>query len=409
MSATNLIADLQSISVYTASTCQYSNSTGVDRLKIVIITVTRPLVLSIASTSPSKFSKFPSLTFTRSPLAKAIFNFGGLLALFFLFGDDPLDLVRQHGRGHRPEAPGEIADPRRFADQEPGVLVDLHVDDEVAGIKLPLDHPLLAALEFRDLLRGDDDVAEKSIQAGNRHPPQQAFADRLLAVALHLEDVPIHVLRLRLLDRRRGSGSTSLRRADRLDRRLGAAGPPAASTAAPRPPAASTAVASSQGCRRGDFRRRRTAITGSRRELPDRRRRRSSRRRLRPPGRRLRAAGAASVMPAEPERQACGRRPGCPVRCRLRPAQDGFGQVVQHVNRIVWLTARSATYTTPKAWKNHSQNTSKAPADSAKAKIVTSTTTDARNNSPREGQETLFISASTAMRKSANAGKLTIR
>ena len=37
-------------------------------------------------------------------------------------------------------------------------------------------------------------------------------------------------------------------------------------------------------------------------------------------------------------------------------------------------------------------------------KITTSTTIDPRNNSPREGQETLFISASTAMRKSAKRG-----
>ena len=35
-------------------------------------------------------------------------------------------------------------------------------------------------------------------QPGDGHAAEQAFADRLLAVALHLEDVPIHFVRFRL-------------------------------------------------------------------------------------------------------------------------------------------------------------------------------------------------------------------
>ena len=45
----------------------------------------------------------------------------------------------------------------------------------------------------------------------------------------------------------------------------------------------------------------------------------------------------------------------------------------------------------------------------AKEKITISTTIDARNNSDRVGQDTLFISASTAIRKSAKPGTLTTR
>ena len=45
----------------------------------------------------------------------------------------------------------------------------------------------------------------------------------------------------------------------------------------------------------------------------------------------------------------------------------------------------------------------------AKAKIRINTTIEARNNSVRVGQETLFISASTAIRKSAKPGTLTTR
>src|SRR5580765_4453048 len=67
---------LKSLLHYTASICQYSNSTGVERPKMLIITVTRPLASSMASTSPSKFSNVPSLIFTRSLTLKLIFSFG---------------------------------------------------------------------------------------------------------------------------------------------------------------------------------------------------------------------------------------------------------------------------------------------------------------------------------------------
>ena len=59
--------------------------------------------------------------------------------------------------------------------------------------------------------------------------------------------------------------------------------------------------------------------------------------------------------------------------------------------------------------EQHSQKKSYPARMIAKAKIRISTTIEARNNSVRVGQETLFISASTAIRKSANAGTLTTR
>ena len=81
---------------------------------MLIITVTRPFVSSILSTSPSKLSKVPSFIFTRSPSRKAIFSRGDFSLFFFLFGDDAGDFVGEHRAG-MPGGAGEIADPGRLA------------------------------------------------------------------------------------------------------------------------------------------------------------------------------------------------------------------------------------------------------------------------------------------------------
>ena len=71
--------------------------------------------------------------------------------------------------------------------QEPGVVIDLHVNDEVAGIQLSLSDLFLPALELGDLFRRHDHLAEEEVQPGDVDSPQKPFADRFLPVALHLE------------------------------------------------------------------------------------------------------------------------------------------------------------------------------------------------------------------------------
>ena len=66
---------------------------------MLIITVTRPLVSSMLSTSPSKLSNVPSLILTRSPLLEVDLQLRALLALFFLLGDDPVRLLGRIGLG----------------------------------------------------------------------------------------------------------------------------------------------------------------------------------------------------------------------------------------------------------------------------------------------------------------------
>ena len=58
------------------STCQYSRSTGVGRLKMISMTLTRPRPSMTSSTVPSKFSNGPSLILTRSPRSTSIRTLG---------------------------------------------------------------------------------------------------------------------------------------------------------------------------------------------------------------------------------------------------------------------------------------------------------------------------------------------
>jgi hypothetical protein len=53
-----------------------------------------------------------------------------------------------------PWRPDEVADAGRLADGEPGLLVQLHLDHDVAGIGLALDDPFLVVADLGDLLVG---------------------------------------------------------------------------------------------------------------------------------------------------------------------------------------------------------------------------------------------------------------
>ena len=171
------------------STCQYSRSTGVGRLKMISMTLTRPRASMTSSTVPSKFSNGPSLILTRSPRSTSIRTSGRLLGLGRLLAEHLVDLGLGH-LGRRAVGPDEVADAGGLADDEPGLLVQLHLDHDVAGIRLPLDDPLLVVADLGDLLGRDDDPAEVPLQPLDLDPPLQGVADRVLARALDLQDVP---------------------------------------------------------------------------------------------------------------------------------------------------------------------------------------------------------------------------
>ena len=129
-----------------------------------------------------------------------------------------------------------------------------------------------------------------------------------------------------------------------------------------------------------------------------------------------------------PATGACGRRI-CRVGQGLAAGSGGlllrdvFRQIARLVDRVVRLVghglssqwsectdSRNGVRRSPALWRTAlSKTRRRRPSTTASKKIMTSTTIDARINSARLGHETLFISASTAIRKSANAGTLTIR
>src|SRR5262245_34287516 len=104
--------------------------------------------------------------------------------------EELLDLVRLHRR-RAPVGPHEVADARRLADQEPDVLVEVHLDEHVAGVHLALVVLLSAALDLRDGLGGNEDARELRVEAGRGDALAQILADAVLATALHAQHVPV--------------------------------------------------------------------------------------------------------------------------------------------------------------------------------------------------------------------------
>ena len=142
-----------------------------------------------SSTVPSKFSNGPSLILTRSPRSTSIRTLRGSSVLARLLAEHLVDLGLGH-LGRRAVGPDEVADAGGLADDEPGLLVQLHLDHDVAGIGLPLDDPLLVVADLGDLLGRHHDPAEEALKALDLDPPLQGVADRVLARALDLQDVP---------------------------------------------------------------------------------------------------------------------------------------------------------------------------------------------------------------------------
>jgi hypothetical protein len=85
----------------------------------------------------------------------------------------------------------EVADAGRLADQEPDVLVEVHLHEHVAGVHLALVVLLPAALDLRDGLGGNEDARKLGVEARRGDALAQILADAVLATALHAQHVPV--------------------------------------------------------------------------------------------------------------------------------------------------------------------------------------------------------------------------
>src|ERR671910_2208819 len=85
----------------------------------------------------------------------------------------------------------DLGHPRRLANELPGRVVHVHVDEDVAG-ELALDRgDLLAVLDLDDALGRDTDLAEVPLQAHRVDPALQRRAHLVLVPRVCIYDVPL--------------------------------------------------------------------------------------------------------------------------------------------------------------------------------------------------------------------------
>ena len=88
------------------------------------------------------------------------------------------------------DAPTKPVTPGRALDDLPGVLVEVHVDQHVAGHGALLDGDLLVVLHLLDGLRRDDDLAHGALLAERDDAVLEVLLDLVLVPGVGVDDVP---------------------------------------------------------------------------------------------------------------------------------------------------------------------------------------------------------------------------
>jgi len=136
-----------------------------------MLTMTLSLALSVltSSTMPMKLVKGPSMTRTLSPIRKRTLGFGLPLSLG--------------------PAADKTRDLRRLPDDVPGLVVQLHLDENVSREYLPVRNLPLALLQLNDLLGRNHDLRNLVSPAEGGHPLEQAFLDFVLESGVGMDHI----------------------------------------------------------------------------------------------------------------------------------------------------------------------------------------------------------------------------
>src|SRR5205085_424901 len=111
-------------------------------------------------------------------------------ALFLHAGaEDVLDLATRErsGLGAAADEPGHA---RRVAHDVPGIVVETHSDEEVAGEDLLLHDDLAAVLELDDVFHRDDDFEDAVFHCHRTHAAREVLLHLVLVTGVRVDDIP---------------------------------------------------------------------------------------------------------------------------------------------------------------------------------------------------------------------------
>src|SRR5918998_3503564 len=114
--------------------------------------------------------------------------------------DDLVDAQRRGAR-RRPDEPG---DPGGVAHRAPGLVVEVHADEQVAGQLLAVDLGALAVLDLGDLLGGHLDLEDVVLHVQRLDARLQVGLHLVLVAGVRVDDVPVAELAAQHLAHRLG-------------------------------------------------------------------------------------------------------------------------------------------------------------------------------------------------------------
>ena len=195
------------------STLENSISTGVERPKMLTMTLRVCLSSLTSSTAPLKLANGPFVDADLLALLELDLHRRLVLGHVGAEEDGADLLLRQRDR--LVARSKEAGNARRVLDDVPEIVVEFHLDQNVAGQEDALDGVLLAVAQFCDWLGRDHDAADAILQAEGHNAALERLAHLPLEAGVGVDDVPLEIL----VDRRSELlGSLGMVASDRITR-----------------------------------------------------------------------------------------------------------------------------------------------------------------------------------------------